>query len=130
MDEFEKLPFYKQWFITIKKNYAVIIICIIAVFLMYFTGYGCLIRHVIHHPCPSCGVSRAWICLLHGHIKEALEYHPLFLFLPLFVLCCVSHNIKPISYIPRKIQMVLFVLGLFLIALVYIYRVINGFGPV
>lgn len=29
------------------------------------------------HPCPGCGLTRATLALLHGHLGEALRFHPL-----------------------------------------------------
>ena len=37
------------------------------------------------HPCPGCGMTRATLALLHGHLAEAVGFHPLApLVVPLF----------------------------------------------
>lgn len=28
-------------------------------------------------PCPGCGLTRSFVCLAHGHVREALLWHPL-----------------------------------------------------
>ena len=28
-------------------------------------------------PCPGCGLTRSFVCLAHGHLFEALRWHPL-----------------------------------------------------
>lgn len=38
---------------------------------------GCLIRHFLHIPCPSCGSTRAVQAMFHGQWMEALHYNPL-----------------------------------------------------
>jgi hypothetical protein len=37
----------------------------------------CPFAAVTHHPCPGCGLSRATLALLSGHVREALRFHPL-----------------------------------------------------
>lgn len=47
------------------------------IFLWIFTGTSCWLRSVFGIPCPGCGSTRAVAALYRGHIKEALEFHPL-----------------------------------------------------
>lgn len=35
----------------------------------------CLIKNVTGIPCPSCGITRTVLSLLHGHPVEALQYN-------------------------------------------------------
>ena len=37
----------------------------------------CLFKYVTGIPCPSCGVTRSVVCLLHLNIKDALLLNPL-----------------------------------------------------
>lgn len=48
-------------------------------------GIGCPIKFVTGISCIGCGMTRAWLSLLHLDIKEAFYYHPAF-WLPPFVL--------------------------------------------
>jgi hypothetical protein len=57
----------------------------------HFTGRSaCVIINITGIPCPSCGMTRAWISFFGGHIGEAFFWHPMFLivaaipFVPLF----------------------------------------------
>jgi hypothetical protein len=44
----------------------------------------CPFAIVTHHPCPGCGLTRATLALLHGHVADAYHLHPLvFLMTPL-----------------------------------------------
>ena len=47
-----------------------------------FIGGGCLLKDIFGTPCPSCGMSRAYLSLLLGDIKAALHFHPLFWIFP------------------------------------------------
>ena len=37
----------------------------------------CPVAILTRHPCPGCGLTRATLALLHGHLGEALRFHPL-----------------------------------------------------
>ena len=36
----------------------------------------CLFHSVTDVPCPGCGMTRACLSLTHGHLTDALRYHP------------------------------------------------------
>lgn len=56
------------------------------------TGVGCPIKWATGVSCPGCGLTRAWLACLHGHLRQALAYHPLFWSVPaLLVLACVRN---------------------------------------
>ena len=46
----------------------------------------CLFYHTTGLPCPSCGMTRAFIRLLTGDVGGAFQYHPLFFTVPLIPL--------------------------------------------
>jgi hypothetical protein len=50
-----------------------------------FIGGGCLLKDIFGTPCPSCGMSRAYLSLLLGDVKKALHFHPLFWIFPITV---------------------------------------------
>ena len=47
----------------------------------FATGGGCFILRITGVPCPTCGITRAILCLITGRFSKAFEYHPLF-FMP------------------------------------------------
>ena len=46
---------------------------------------GCPLQRLTGIPCPACGMSRAWSCVLHFQFRQALQYHPLFWLAPWLV---------------------------------------------
>lgn len=45
----------------------------------------CPIRQSIGLPCPSCGMTRAWLSFVQGNFWDAFTFHPLFLLAPIFL---------------------------------------------
>ncbi|WP_054742811.1 DUF2752 domain-containing protein [Cellulosilyticum ruminicola] len=43
---------------------------------------GCPIKYLWHIPCPGCGMTRAWRSVMHGDLKTAFYFHPLFFTVP------------------------------------------------
>jgi len=37
----------------------------------------CPFFHLTGLPCPGCGLTRAFVCIAHGHGSEAFHWHPL-----------------------------------------------------
>lgn len=46
----------------------------------------CPIRRLIGIPCPGCGMTRAWKCLLQLDLPGAFSHHPMFWSVPLVAL--------------------------------------------
>jgi hypothetical protein len=42
-----------------------------------WAGVLCPMAAVTGHPCPGCGLTRATLALLGGHVSEAVALHPL-----------------------------------------------------
>jgi hypothetical protein len=36
----------------------------------------CPFHHLTGLPCPLCGITRAWVALVHGRLAEAVGWHP------------------------------------------------------
>ncbi len=58
---------------------------IILICMWYKYDIGCVWQRIFGIPCPGCGMTRAYVSLLHGDIKKAFEYNFMFPFVP--VLC-------------------------------------------
>lgn len=37
----------------------------------------CTIAATFHRPCPGCGLTRATLLMMHGHVRASLAMHPL-----------------------------------------------------
>ena len=64
-----------------EKRETVKAICIIAGFYLFLElvlGVTCPILYFTGISCAVCGMSRAWMCLLHLDFAGAFYYHPLF----------------------------------------------------
>lgn len=57
----------------------------LTIFILYvalhFVGIGCPIKFITGVSCAGCGMTRAWLALLHFDFSSAFFFHPLF-FLP------------------------------------------------
>ncbi len=47
--------------------------------------FGCPFYRILGISCPGCGVTRAWLCFLHGDWSQAVSFHLFFLPMPLFI---------------------------------------------
>lgn len=84
-------------------------------------GHGCPIRYVTGIPCPGCGLSRAYIALLHLNFREAFSYHPMFWAVPVLGLACVRYE-RSRGVWARTLMILL---GLGFMGL-YVYRLSTG----
>lgn len=80
----------KRYLSLILPFFLVGIICT----FFFFTGDLCLFRRILGIPCPGCGMTRAYLSLLHLNITSAFFYHPLFWCVPLVgaVILCRTHK--------------------------------------
>ncbi len=63
----------------LRDLFVVLVVCGVYAALL-FSGITCPIRQLTGISCPGCGMSRAWLSVLHGDLAAALLYHPLFWF--------------------------------------------------
>lgn len=63
------------------------IIGIVSIGIYLISGRSiCLFRNLFGIPCPTCGMTRAYLHLLQGDISGAFKYHPLFWAVPIILL--------------------------------------------
>ena len=99
------------------------LIFIISLFLLFlwFIGYQCPLLFFFGIPCPFCGMTRAFLCVLNGNIPESFYFHPLWpvvlLIMVIFVLC----KMKMIHLSDKVMNNGAFIIGL-LFLLCFIIR--------
>lgn len=82
----------------------------------FFTSTICFIRGVSGIPCPSCGMTRAYMLLFQGDLEGAFYMHPLF-FIPIIIVVLFLTRKMNVLY---KFKYHLFVLFIG----VYLYRML------
>lgn len=112
-----------------RLNRIEVITSVAAVVVLYVIlesfGVTCPIKYITGISCAGCGMSRAWIALLHFNIHEAFMYHPLFFMPPVVVIVMLLKSKINIKF--YKIFMFTMV-GAFVI--VYLYRMFIGTGDI
>lgn len=87
--------------------------------LFSILGIGCPIKFVTGISCIGCGMTRAWLRVLHLDLKGAFYYHPAFWLPPLVLLLMYCNYKKNIKY--YKIFMFT---AIALFGIIYIVRLI------
>lgn len=112
-----------------RLNRIEVITSVTAVVVLYVIlesfGVTCPIKYITGISCAGCGMSRAWIALLHFNIHEAFMYHPLFFLPPVVVIFMLLKSKINIKF--YKIFMFTMA-GAFVI--VYLYRMLIGTGDI
>lgn len=112
-----------------RLNRIEVITSVAAVVVLYVIlesfGVTCPIKYITGISCAGCGMSRAWISLLHFNIHDAFMYHPLFFLPPVVVIVMLFKS---------KINIKFYKIFMFTMAgafvLVYMYRMFIGTGDI
>ena len=79
----------------IKDIFIILVIAIPLYMLLGHFGITCPIRYFTGVSCAGCGMTRAWISVIHGNLHDAMYYHPLFWLVPLGILWYALSDIIP-----------------------------------
>ena len=112
-----------------RLNRIEVITSVAAVVVLYVIlesfGVTCPIKYITGISCAGCGMSRAWIALLHFNIHEAFMYHRLFFLPPVVVI---------VMLLKSKINIKFYKIFMFTMAgafvIVYLYRMFIGTGDI
>ena len=63
---------------------SLLLVCIAYYLFTWFTG--CPIKYYLGISCPGCGMTRAWLAVLHLDFVGAFAFHPLFWMAPFLAL--------------------------------------------
>ena len=88
-----------------------------ALCLASLAGYGCPSYRLLRLRCPGCGLTRAWLLFLGGHLAEAFRMHALFLPAPFCILLLAHRHTPPVQAHRRLATGIL--CGFFLLLVVY-----------
>lgn len=97
---------------------------VLSVLLFWRAGIGCPIRYATGVPCPGCGMTRAWLSVLHGDLAAAFAYHPLFWAVPLAVALALARAVVRQKNFQRAFDIALAAIAAAIIAL-WIIRLID-----
>lgn len=99
----------------IKKNKILILLSylgLILIFLLYTKlNISCLFKNMFNLPCPSCGMTRAFIAILSLKFQKAIYYNilsiPLFLILIIIFLTNLIDIIYNKKYLDKIIKLII-----------------------
>lgn len=107
-----------------KKDFLQVLISIVILYGLFFVlGIGCPIRFLTGVSCAGCGMTRAWINLLEGHIGKAFYYHPLFWTVPILFILSISN---PKQKVWKRLQKIAFIVLVVMFGLVYVIRLMSS----
>lgn len=103
------------------QEYLKLICAFCLILLIYALFTGCPIKLLTGVSCAGCGMSRAYLSLLHLNFREAFHFHPLFIcpivFIAVFIMTKFGFSQKKAKSI--------YCIMLFLFIGVYVYRMAN-----
>lgn len=88
-----------------------VILAVMILFVLAVTGvYKCPMDYIFGIPCPMCGITRAFVSLVHGDIREAFYYHPLWPVALITVIFYLLHFFEIIKINRRTMDIICFIL--------------------
>lgn len=102
------------------------LVIVVYVLLVTIFKIGCPIRNIFHIPCPVCGLTRAALSLLRGDFGLAFTYHPLVLFIPVWLMVLFGRDTSIAERIGKKVVWGFLYCGAVLIFVVYLVRLFLG----
>lgn len=97
------------------------LLCGFLLVLAVYIPFGCPIRFFTGISCAGCGMSRAYLQLLHLNFREAFYYHPLFVCPIIFVIVFILSELG----FPKKYAKAIYSVIVILFIAVYVYRMIS-----
>ncbi len=104
-----------------------LIIVVLAVFVLFFALFhkNCIFSLLIGYPCPGCGLSRAFLCVVTFHFKEAFFYNPsIYLAAVIAIYFCICRYVldtRPKYLTPMCIAAGVISIIIYIIRMYYMY---------
>lgn len=114
-----------------KKNsfFTILIVIGIVLVLSIFSIRFCPFFYFFNIPCPGCGLTRAFICLLHGNIIQSLHYNILgviFSFgIVVFLIFALFKKSNLLNQFIYKYRNIIYILAFLLFIIVWIININN-----
>ena len=99
-------------------TYALITVLIIILILSF---YRCPFSFFLGIPCPFCGMTRAFLCVLKGDLIEAFYFHPLWPLVIVAGIIVILVKIKVLKLSGKAVNILAFIAA-FLFLLCFILR--------
>lgn len=111
--------YYKRKKHEFDKVYAMLVITAFYIVLHFF-DIGCPIKYITGISCAGCGMTRAWLCVLHFDFSGAYYFHPLYWTIPFLIILYLIRN----KIIRKAVH---FFVGSFAVIfiIVYVIRMMN-----
>lgn len=90
----------------IKKYPKFLILILLLVFIIgsYILKIDiCPFKRIFGIPCPSCGMTRAYVSLLKFDVHDAFFYHPLFFSIPIILIIIAISKYKNIGFAKLRV---------------------------
>lgn len=84
-------------------------------------GTPCLLRAATGIPCPTCGMTRAWLACFRLEIGAAFSYHPMFWSIPVLALAFLQDGF---SFPGRKITSIIYIVTLLGFGTTWLIRIV------
>lgn len=109
---------------VILKHIFYILSLLIIFFILYILKIPCFFRFLTGVPCPSCGMTRAFMALIKLKLTDSFYYHPLLI--PSLITAFIAiHGDVPIFNINKKICDVYLWIFIIIFLAVYLFRLIT-----
>ena len=95
---------------------------ILYIFILRIFNSTCIIKEVLHIPCPGCGMTRAIFSALRFDFVQAFAYHPLFPLVPLIFLYFIFDG----RLIKKSVDITLIIAMFAAFLVVWILRLFGG----
>lgn len=109
-----------------KKSLIIIIVALLLFLILALLGiYKCPFEYILGIPCPTCGITRAFVSLLHFNITDSFYYYALWPLAVLFFIFIILIQLNILKVNKKTFNIICIILAI-IILIYFIIRHING----